>query len=257
MAMNGDMSSDYHGKHGILKTGYSYMTPIAKLVLKAGKELGYKQRDYNAEDMIGIHQAQNTVYNGWRQSSNEFLKQAADQRPERLHIVGRAHVRQVVFEADTNGVRRATGVIYVRDGVEVNVRARNEVILSAGSVGSPQLLLLSGIGPKTHLKEKEIPIIADLPGVGKNLQDHVMTPALFYGPNVPPRSSIDDYTIFTAMPQYLIGNGGPLTYSGLDVTSFIRTPLAKSKSPDIQMTQLSAQLTLGSLDLNERLFNFG
>ena len=70
-----------------------------------------------------------------------------------MHIVGGAHVRKILFETELEGNPRACGIVYVRDGKEVKVRATKEVILSAGAIGSPQLLMLSGIGPKEHLKD--------------------------------------------------------------------------------------------------------
>ena len=74
-------------------------------------------------------------------------------RRNRLHIIGRAHVRKIIFDAKAGEKHRAIGVVYVRDGKEVEVRATKEVIISAGAIGSPQLLMLSGIGPKNHLEE--------------------------------------------------------------------------------------------------------
>ena len=74
-------------------------------------------------------------------------------RKDRLHIVGGAHVRKIILKENKDGTKRADGVIYVKNGEEVKVHAKKEIILSGGSIGTAQLLMLSGIGPKEHLKE--------------------------------------------------------------------------------------------------------
>jgi choline dehydrogenase-like flavoprotein len=85
-----------------------------------------------------------------------------------LHVLTGVQVLRVLFER-----RRAVGVVAWRDGKELEIRARREVILAAGAFGSPQLLMASGVGPMMHLRELGIPVVHDLPGVGANLQDHV------------------------------------------------------------------------------------
>ena len=74
-------------------------------------------------------------------------------RQSRLHIVGGAHVQKILFEKNKNGNLRASGVVYVKDGKECQVHSRKETILSGGSIGTPQILMLSGIGPKNYLQE--------------------------------------------------------------------------------------------------------
>ncbi|XP_078491074.1 glucose dehydrogenase [FAD, quinone]-like [Ciona intestinalis] len=255
-----ELSKKYHGTEGFIKTGYSYTSPMAETFIKAGQKIGYESGDYNAENTIGFHRLQSSIHNGLRQSSNEYLGSIVQERSDRLHIVGRAHVRQIVFEEGEDGRKRASGVIYVRDDVEVKVRARKEVIVSGGAVGSPQLLMLSGIGPKQHLNDMGIKLAADLPGVGQNMQDHVMAMAPFYGSKVPSKSTINDFTLLTGLPDYLMGNEGPLATCGIDATAFIRSPITKRKSihsPDIQFIQLSAEWsTLGS-SLNQKIVNIG
>ena len=80
-------------------------------------------------------------------------------RRGRLHIVGRAHAKKILFEKNSKEKLRTSGIVYVKDGKEVQVKAKKEVILSAGVFGSPQLLMLSGVGPKSHLEDVGVMIL--------------------------------------------------------------------------------------------------
>ncbi|XP_078490265.1 glucose dehydrogenase [FAD, quinone]-like [Ciona intestinalis] len=256
-AMHKNMTEDFHGTDGYLKTSYPYNSELGNIMLKAGEELGYKHTDYNADDMVGFHLAQQTVYNGQRiTSASSFLRPIIKERRKRLHIVGRAHVRQIVFEAGEDGRKRASGVIYVRDDVEVKVRARKEVIVSGGAVGSPQLLMLSGIGPKQHLNDMEIPVVADLKGVGQNLKDHVYVPATIHASNLTDGISVNDNTLFKTAFEYLLRGTGPLGYAGPEAQALIRSSHAKTNSPDIQLILLSAEWTMANIEANQNNLNY-
>lgn len=111
---------------------------------------------------------QGTIRRGTRCSTAKAFLRPARQRPN-LHIAMHAHVTKIVVNPATN---QATGVQFMRDGRMHLVHAKREVIVSAGSIGSPQLLMLSGIGPREHLHRLGIPVLQDL-RVGDNLQDHV------------------------------------------------------------------------------------
>ncbi|XP_078490402.1 choline dehydrogenase, mitochondrial-like [Ciona intestinalis] len=207
--------------------------------------------------MIGSQLAQQTIYNGQRvTSASSFLRSVIKERRERLHIVGRAHVRQIVFEEGEDRRKRASGVIYVRDDVEVKVRARKEVIVSGGAVGSPQLLMLSGIGPKQHLNDMGIPIVADLKGVGQNLRDHVYAPVPIHSPNLTEGIAINDNVLFTSAFQYLLRGTGPLGYVGVDAQVLGRSSHAKTRSPDIQLILLSAEWTMANIEANQNNLNY-
>ncbi|XP_078490954.1 LOW QUALITY PROTEIN: glucose dehydrogenase [FAD, quinone]-like [Ciona intestinalis] len=274
-AMHKNMTKDFHGTDGYLKTSYPYNSELGHIMLKAGEELGYKHTDYNADDMVGFHLAQQTVYNGQRiTSASSFLRPIIKERRKRLHIVGRAHVRQIVFEEGEDGKKRASGVIYVRDDVEVKVRARKEVIVSGGAVGSPQLLMLSGIGPKQHLNDMGIPVVADLKGVGQNLKDHVYVPATIHASNLTDGISVNDNTVrffvfikcqflfkpkfqlFKTAFEYLLRGTGPLGYAGPEAQALIRSSHAKTKSPDIQLILLSAEWTMANIEANQNNLNY-
>jgi len=141
--------------------------PLFHAFVEAGRQAGYGVTDdYNGEQQEGFGPMEQTVFRGRRWSAaNAYLKPAL-KRPNCSVI--RAFARRVVIE---NG--RAVGVEVARGGGTEVIRARREVVLAASSINSPKLLMLSGIGPAAHLRDHGIPVIADRPGVGANLQDHL------------------------------------------------------------------------------------
>ncbi len=141
--------------------------PLFKAFVDAGRQAGYEVTgDYNGEKQEGFGPMEQTVWKGRRWSAaNAYLKPAL--KRSNCDIV-RGLASRVVIE---NG--RATGVELIRGGKKEVIRARREVVLAASSINSPKLLMLSGIGPAAHLAEHGIEVIADRPGVGANLQDHL------------------------------------------------------------------------------------
>lgn len=119
-------------------------------------------------DIIILFSIQGTIRRGTRCSTAKAFLRPARLRPN-LHVAMQAHVTKIIINPVT---KRVTGVQMLRDGRVHLVHAKREVILSAGSIGSPQLLMLSGIGPGEHLQRLGIPVLQDL-RVGDNLQDHV------------------------------------------------------------------------------------
>jgi len=162
-------NNEYHGNSGPLHVSYLRSPSPANEAFRAAcVEKGIPLNpDYNGATQFGISPTQATQYNGERwNAARAYLHANADRR--NLTVLKGCHVRKVVFEGKT-----ATGVELRRDGRVEQIRARKEVILSAGAFGSPQLLMLSGIGPKAHLQQHGIAVLHDLPGVGQNLQDHI------------------------------------------------------------------------------------
>jgi choline dehydrogenase len=160
---------DYRGGDGPLGTSYGTVrNPLHAAWLEAARQAGYPlTKDVNGFQQEGFGRMDMTVERGVRASTaNAYLKPARG-RPN-LAIETGALAGAVVFEG-----RRATGVRYRQGGQERTVGARREVIVAAGSIGSPQLLKLSGVGPGAELAELGIPVVRDLPGVGENLQDHL------------------------------------------------------------------------------------
>ncbi len=142
--------------------------PLFEAFVDAGVEAGYPETaDYNGHQQEGFGEMEMTIHNGRRWSAaNAYLKPAL-KRPNVQLITG-ALARKVLFDG-----KRAVGIEFERGGELVEARARRDVILSASSVNSPKLLMLSGIGPAGMLNDKGIDVRADRPGVGENLQDHL------------------------------------------------------------------------------------
>jgi choline dehydrogenase len=165
----------YHGTDGPLNVCYLRSpSPINQAFLQACADQGLPQTtDYNGATQFGCAPAQVTQKNGERCSAasayiTPHLKRA------NLSVITQAHSQRIILQG-----KRAVGVEFLQAGQTRQVKARREMILSAGAFGSPQLLMLSGIGPAAHLQQHNIPVIHDLPGVGQNLHDHI-TAVLIY-----------------------------------------------------------------------------
>ncbi len=141
--------------------------PLYHAFVEAGRQAGYQvTHDYNGEKQEGFGPMEQTVWKGRRWSAaNAYLKPAM--RRGNVDVVRGLATRVVIEE------KRATGVEVIRKGRREVIRARREVIVAASSINSPKLLMLSGIGPAAHLAEHGIEVVADRPGVGANLQDHL------------------------------------------------------------------------------------
>ena len=142
-------------------------SPLAHAFPEAGKHLGYPNLDINGPIQAGFMIPQGTIRRGARCSTSKAFLRPVRDRPN-LHIVTFAYVTRILFDHR----KRAIGVQFDRFTVTNVVFARREIIISAGSVNTPQLLMLSGIGPSEHLHSHGIRVIQDLP-VGENLQDHI------------------------------------------------------------------------------------
>ena len=160
----------YRGDQGGLTTcnGNNMKNPLYRAFIKAGEQAGYGYtEDYNGYRQEGFGRMDMTVRDGVRCSTSlAYLKPAMTRA--NLDVQTHALTTRVLLEG-----RKAVGVEYRQGANTFRVRARKEVILSASSFNSPKLLMLSGIGPAAHLKEHGIKVVHDLPGVGRNLQDHL------------------------------------------------------------------------------------
>ncbi|KNC26974.1 hypothetical protein FF38_09255 [Lucilia cuprina] len=164
-----DADKDYVGRKGPVKVSYTdWKSPIAHAFVKGLQEDGLKKRDYNGRIQQGVSYLQSTTYNAIRWSSNRaYLYPLKGKRPN-LHVRKYALVTKILIDPQT---KTAYGVIFESQGRSYQVLARKEVIVSAGAINTPQLLMLSGIGPAKHLREMGIKPLQDL-AVGYNLQDH-------------------------------------------------------------------------------------
>lgn len=172
---NGRGASDLHGAGGPLNVAeLRDPNPLSIAMVAAAIEQGYPaQDDFNKADQEGFGLYQVTQRGGYRHSAaGAFLHPAAGRA--NLAVQGGALVQGLIIDAGA-----CIGVRFAAGGAEHEVRAAREVILAAGAIGSPQILLLSGIGPRADLEALGIPVVRDLPGVGQNLQDHAMVPVAF------------------------------------------------------------------------------
>jgi glucose dehydrogenase (acceptor) len=162
----------YHNTSGPMAvSSHKNPDPIILRYIEVANKLGYpKNEDINGENVFGVSIAQSTIdWDGVRASTaNAFLQ--PNRRRNNLHIITSAFATQILFETRNNTVK-ASGVKFQRNGNDFTVDAKKEVIISAGTIRSPVLLMLSGIGPKEHLQDMKIPVIVDLP-VGNNFHDH-------------------------------------------------------------------------------------
>ena len=223
--------NEFHGESGPLSVSdMRIRRSICEDWIEAAANAGYpKNSDYNGIVQEGVGYFQLTVKNGRRCSAAvAFLKPAKNRH--NLEIVTNTHATKVLIEDG-----RATGVVVKSsNGTEKIIYANRQVILAAGAIGTPQLLMLSGIGEPSHLKEHDIPIVLDLPGVGKNLQDHLQA-RLVFKCNEPTlndevRSSLDKLKIGL---EYLIRRTGPMTMAASLAVGFVKTKDEVS-TPDIQ-----------------------
>jgi len=159
----------YHGAGGPLNVADLRNTnPLSEAFIEAAKQAGHAiNQDFNGKEQDGVGYYQVTQKNGQRCSAAVGYLRPAEQR-KNLTIVTDALTTKVVFDG-----QKAIGIEYLKDGEKQTVRAAQEVILSGGAINSPQLLMLSGVGDKTELNQHKINVVHHLPGVGKNMQDHL------------------------------------------------------------------------------------
>ncbi|CAH1641768.1 unnamed protein product [Spodoptera littoralis] len=225
---------DHHGVGGPLNVErFAYTDPNVVMLVKAFHEKGLPLVDFNGKRQIGTMTTQTTTKDGKRVSANDaFIRPIRHKRPN-LTILTGAQVTEVMFKKKV-----AIGVRYVKDDVIYEVYVSKEVIISAGALNSPKILMLSGIGPKDDLDDLKIPVIMDSK-VGYNLQDHVTTEAVLMGLTNMTSTLLPTKEILKTLSSFAkygtkfdeISATGPL-----QVTAFYRTKHAGNDQtiPDIQ-----------------------
>lgn len=160
--------SEFNGTHGLLNVGnVQDPHPLSLAFIDAAVAKGYpRNKNFNGEHQSGVGLYLTSIKNGQRHSSAAAFLHPVSDRPN-LHVKTEAFVTQILFDK-----KRAAGVSYLHEGKNIKVYANKEIIISAGALNSPKLLMLSGIGPADLLATFNIPVIENLPGVGSNLQDH-------------------------------------------------------------------------------------
>ena len=231
--IDGLKSSEYHSSGGPIPVSAGRGTPLADFYMKAGREMGYEITDYNGEDQEGFNYIQLNTRKGVRSSSSIELLENTEDRSN-LHIAVKSFVTKIEIEK-----KRATGVFVIRNSRKQFYKAKREVILCAGAINSPQILMLSGIGPKDNLERLDIPVKADLP-VGQNLQDHLMV-LMFTKINRSLGITENVRESLWTKIRYNVFGTGPLSISSLDGSGFFYAEPSKrgQSSADIQFIFLS------------------
>jgi choline dehydrogenase len=233
-------SDDLHGAEGPLAVS-DLRSPheLHDAFIAACQEAGHKfNPDFNGVEQEGVGTYQVTVRNRRRASTAVTYLRPAMKRPN-LQVEIRALAQRVIFDG-----KRAIGLEYRQDGVIRRARARREVLLSGGSLQSPQLLQLSGVGPAALLREHGIDVVHELPGVGENLQDHIGCKVIYKvkKPNTINEISRSWWRQGRAGLEYILAGKGPLMMGAAPIGLFARTR-PTSASPDCQY-----QFLAGSLD---------
>ncbi|XP_063238551.1 glucose dehydrogenase [FAD, quinone]-like [Bacillus rossius redtenbacheri] len=232
---NGDprlASTRYHGSAGPLSVQkFRYEDENAISLLQALEELGFARTDLNGERIVGSMAAQMTNRDGERQSANSAFLRTARKRSN-LRVLTDSHVSRVLFRDGSE----AHGIEYLRGGNAYRAFASKEVVISAGSIGSPQILQLSGIGPRDLLDQLGIEVIADLP-VGSTLRDHpAVQPVVYRLRNTSKLPGIAE--LYDDFLEYVGSRQGPLTAAGTsEVVAFCpsETSTAGDEDPDLEL----------------------
>ncbi|KAK5638295.1 hypothetical protein RI129_012590 [Pyrocoelia pectoralis] len=242
------MDSEYHGIHGLLNVqDVPYRTKSAKLIVNGFQDMGYRYVDYNGKDQMGVSYVQATQRDGRRCSAEKAFIRPAEFRPN-LKICLHRRVSKVLL----NENKEAYGVQYIdSNNTEHKVYATREVILSAGTFHSPQILMLSGIGPKDHLSDLNIPLVQNLP-VGEKLFDHLAFIGLVFTVEKPIIIDFSQSMAPTSLFNFLVNGRGVLTLPlGVEAFAYYKTSAANYSEnyPDIEF-----MFTSGSLHTDHNLF---
>ncbi|XP_077512922.1 glucose dehydrogenase [FAD, quinone]-like [Amblyomma americanum] len=227
---------EYHGFGGEVPVDFANSsTPLSQLFLAACKESRYPLVDYNGRTQSGCSRVQANIRDGARVSASKAFIQPILRTRKNLHVALFSQVTKVNFEGS-----RAVGVTFFRYGESQKISARLEVILSAGAVGSAQILMLSGVGPREDLERLKIPVVADLP-VGRSLQDHPLlltavpvSTATYVG--IPPFTLSD-------IAKYASNRTGSVTIPvGAEALQFVSTDYtAVPVIPNVELVLISFQ----------------
>lgn len=210
---------------GPIQVGYSnFVSPWATALANGLASLGLKRTDgFNRGGLFGYHYSQTTIRSkdATRSTSAEYIYKAINNGLSNLKIFTNTDAMKVTFDEN----KRANGVDVSTFGVKYHIKARSEVIVSAGAFKSPQLLMLSGIGPPETLDRFQIPVVSALRGVGQNMWDHV-----FFGPSFALSVSTLDTLIWnpvylaSAIASYLLSHGGIFSSNAVELLGWEKLP---------------------------------
>ncbi|QSX78452.1 GMC family oxidoreductase [Agrilutibacter solisilvae] len=225
-----------HGAHGPLHVSdLRYTNPLSQAFIEAGQQAGHPRNDdFNGPSQDGFGFYQVTQKDGARCSAAvAYLHPVRDRH--NLTVITGAQANRITFDG-----RRANGVTYTVKGQACHQAATREVLLCGGAINSPQLLMLSGIGPAAHLRQHGIPVLADAAQVGQNLQDHLDICTLQHSTQRITYDRLSDAAI--AFDYYLRGHRGPGSSNIAEAGAFVRSALAPDARADVQMHFVPAML---------------
>lgn len=245
-------TSFYHSTKGPLSVNYAnYNTGFNTTVIDAGRELGYDIVDYNGAKQIGFAIPQFNTLRGRKCSAAKcFLKPVASRK--NLSIATGALVSKININKQTQQVK---GVHFTKNNKTYYVRVKKEVILSAGTVNSPQILMLSGIGPKAHLDLLDIPVIKNL-NVGYNLRDQAGIILSRFNISIENKLNLNALSDEEIISDYFQNGKGPLTLPmGNEGLASLKTKLAEfADVPDIELglSVVNNKLTIMAMAFNPK-----
>lgn len=233
---NEHFKDELHGQNGPLNVRFhSSPNPFGETFVEAGLQAGYPPcPDQNGAIMEGFGRVQVMQKDGQRCSAAKAYL-TPNRHRQNLHIETHAHATRILFDG-----KRAVGIEFVQNGVKRTLRARHELILSSGAFNSPQLLLLSGVGPTDQLLKFDIPVVHDLPGVGQNLVDHIdyVHSYRVKSRNLIGLSLAGAWDIAKAAIRYWRRRSGPLTTNFAEACAFVKT------SPELAQADIELALTI-------------
>lgn len=223
---SGGKFSDLHGHNGEWRVEkqrlrWDVLDSFAEAATQTGIE---KTDDFNTGDNAGVGYFDVNQKSGWRWNTSKAFLRPAKQRSN-LTIWTEAQVERLTFEKDSDGKLRCSGAVVNKAGQSVTVNATGEVVLSAGAIGSPQILQLSGIGPAALLKSHGIEVQLDAPGVGENLQDHLQIRAVFKVKNTKTLNTMANSLLGKAAIglEYALKRTGPMSMAPSQLGAFTRS----------------------------------
>lgn len=226
-SINTPYDPQYHGSDGYLSVKYPpYRTKLAEAIVEANIQMGIPYVDYNGKTQTGVSYLQSTLKDGLRHSSNKAYILPFRHR-KNLHVASMTMVKRILIDPNT---KTTQGVEIVQNGRVMTIKASKEVIVSGGSINSPQLLMLSGVGPRKHLMSLNIPVIQNLK-VGFNLMDHIALGGLTFTMEAPYTMTLDKAIEYQNLQSYLNYHTGPIAMpGGCEALTFY--DLSDPKNPD-------------------------
>lgn len=225
---NVDADKNFHGNKGYLNVQYSpFRTPLCDRFIEGGLKMGFKNTDPNGRFQMGFSRVQATMQNGKRHSAAKAFLAPVRNRPN-LNILIEARVTKILIDPKE---KKAFAVEFIKDGNKHRVSTKKEIILSAGAINSPQLLMLSGIGPQKELEHLNISVLQNLK-VGYNLQDHVSFIQSFL---INDSVNISDLKLQNPIHvfDYIFNGKGPMTIpGGAEALAFIKIKRSVNKNDD-------------------------